>query len=215
MSDTDRSTDMATPAADRRGRVNVGLVMTGAALMALGAAWLLDATDAVRLQAALVLPGLLILVGLVLMIGSFERAHPGLVTIGSLLTVATLFSALAPAEALQGGVGDRRYLVGNEDDLHPRYEVGLGNLTLDLSQLQLTQPRTVRVAMGAGDLVVIVPDQVEVRVEASVGAGEAILFDQRTSGLSLHRTARSDDHNADATRLNLDLQLGAGTIEVR
>jgi len=215
VSDTDRSTDMATPTADRRDRVNVGLVMTGTVLVALGAAWLLDATDVVRLQASLVLPGLLILVGLVLMIASFERAHPGLVTIGALLTAATLFSALAPAEALQGGVGDRRYLVGTEDDLHPRYEVGLGNLTLDLSQLQLTQARTVRVAMGAGDLVVIVPDQVEVRVEASVGAGEAILFDQRTSGLSLHRTARSDDHNADATRLNLDLQLGAGTIEVR
>lgn len=214
MSDLSPAPHLA-PAIGGHRRSNFGLIVTGAVLVVLGGAWLLDALDVVRLRAALILPGLLVLVGLALMIGSFDRPHPGLIPLGVLLTVATVFGALTPPEALQGGVGDRTWVVASAADLRERYEVGVGNLTLDLTQLPLTGTRTVRVAVGAGDLTVIVPSGTAVRAEASVGAGEVIVFDQRSDGLSVRRTVQTDGYDNATNRLNLDLQLGTGTIEVR
>jgi predicted membrane protein len=203
------------------GGFHLGRIVGGLVLVVLGALWLADVTDVLTLRAAIVLPALLVVVGLALVAGSFQGSHPTLVTIGVLLAVATVFSALSPPEALRGGIGSRRYTVTDPTELRSRYQVGLGDLTLDLSDLTLDHDRAVDVDLGAGDLTVIVPAGLAVTVDARAGAGEIVLFGQREDGLSVER---HDSHQGDGQaggaahhggELDLDLEVGAGRIEVR
>lgn len=193
-----------------------GRVVAGLILAALGVVWLLDATDVVRARAGVVLPALLITVGVALVVGSWQGSHPSLITVGVLLAVATVFGALAPPEALRGGVGQRTYTVETMNQLKARYQVGLGDLTLDLSKLDLTGNRRVEVHAGVGDVVVVIPPEAEVTVDASVGAGEITLFDDdATNGVSVRRTIRQGGDDGSTGSLDLRIELGVGRIEVR
>jgi predicted membrane protein len=207
--------DVETPSAAPRARLHFGQIVVGVVLVVLGVVWLLDVLGAIDLRAAVVLPALLAAVGVALMMGSLRGPHPGLVAAGVVLTVITLFAALTPAEALRGGIGQRRYLVTRAADLRSEYEVGIGDLTLDLSSLDLTSSRSVTVTVGAGDLKVIVPDGIALAVEASSGAGEIVVLDERSDGLSPDVSYRSPGYAEAVVQLELDLELGAGRIEVR
>ncbi|MGF1597113.1 MAG: hypothetical protein ACFCVK_09290 [Acidimicrobiales bacterium] len=239
MTATGSGTGIAAPADDRPatatppppGRLDFGRLVAGLVLITLGTVWLLDVLDVARFRASVVLPALLTAVGVGLMIGSFRGPHPSLITVGILLAVATVFSALVPPEALRGGIGERTYVVDEVTELEPRYRVGLGDLTLDLSRLRLEDHRRVELSVGAGDLLVVVPPETVVTVDASLGAGEIVLFDETANGISVHRTFGPDDPGPagagpdgagpagagpdGAGSLELHVDGGAGRIEVR
>lgn len=201
----------STPA---RFRLDYGHTVAGLVLVVLGAVWLADVADVVQLRASLLLPGLLTVVGVALVVGSLTGPHPGLLTVGVLLALATIFSALSPPEAFRGGIGQRTWTVSDVAELKPSYEVGLGDLTLDLSALTIEGDRSVQVSVGAGNLVVRVPAGVPVRVEASVGAGDISLFGEKANGLSVERTINREGPATAPGQLRLDLEVGAGEIEV-
>ena len=52
---------------------------------------------------------------------------------GAFLTVAVIAAAVAPPNAFVGGIGERSYVVTEADQLAPRYDVGVGDLRLDLA----------------------------------------------------------------------------------
>lgn len=208
-------TPTAQEPTESRLRFDYGLIVAGLVLVALGGVWLADVTDVVQLRASLILPGLLTVVGVALVVGSLTGPHPALGAVGILLAVATIFSALSPPEALRGGIGQRSWTVSDVTELKPSYEVGLGDLTLDLSGLTLDGDRAVQASVGAGNLVVEVPPGVTVRVEASVGAGDINLLGERANGLSVKRTINREGSVDTPGELLLDLQVGAGKIEVR
>lgn len=191
------------------GPTTVGLV-----LILLGAAWLLDLGDVIELRAALVLPALLTVVGVALIVGSLRRPHPGLIAFGTVLTLLVVVAAVAPPEAVRGGLGERHHVVTQPSNLDDRYEVGIGDLVLDLSELDLDRARDVRVTVGAGNLDVALPADLPVTIEAKSGAGEIILFDDKVEGVGLDKVHRDDNYTEDAPGLTLTLEIGAGTIEV-
>lgn len=191
-----------------------GATTVGLVLVLLGAAWLLDLGGVIELRAALVLPALLTLVGVALIIGSLRRPHPGLIAFGTILTMLVAIAAVAPPEAVRGGLGERHHSVSQVSDLDDRYEVGIGDLVLDLSQLDLAEARDVRVTVGAGNLTVILPAGLPVDIEAKSGAGEIILFDDKVEGVGLDKEHRDGDYTADGPGLALTLEIGAGSIEV-
>lgn len=191
-----------------------GSIVLGLVLVAAGILWLLDALDVFDLRAALVLPILLALVGLALVIGSFDGPHSGLVVFGVFLTVAVALAAVFPPNAFTGGIGERTYRVASQEDLEPSYNVGMGTLTLDLSDLSLTESISVDVTVGAGELLIRLPADVPVAIDASTGAGGVNLVGEQTDGLSVKREYRSPDYETAEVRLTLDLNVAAGEIEV-
>lgn len=186
----------------------------GAVLVAGGGLWLLDILDLVTVRAAVLLPALLAAVGLALVFGSFEGSQTGLVVLGVFLTAAVIAAAVTPPGAFYGGIGERTYTVTTEADLAPRYDVGLGELRLDLAALTLTESTTVDVSVGAGELWLRLPANVVVDLDASVGAGDITLFGENAAGLSVTKTYTTENIGDAEVILTLDLNVATGTIEV-
>ena len=198
----------------RRGSGPYGSIVIGALLVVVGGLWLLDVVGAVALEAAIVLPAVLAVIGLGLIFGAWNGPHPGLVVAGVFVTIAVLAVATAPPNAFRSGIGDRSILVTDQADLAATYDVGVGGLTLDLSELTMTESAAVDVTIGAGDLTVVLPSDVPVDVSASVGAGQIDLLGEVSEGLSVSRTYTSEGFGAADVKLTLDLDIAAGNMEV-
>jgi hypothetical protein len=189
-------------------------LVTGLLLVVVGGLWLLDAVDLIEVEAALVLPAALAIIGIALIIGAFDGPHTGLVVAGVFVALAAVAFAAAPENAFHGGIGERNVIVTDEADLAPRYDVGLGELRLDLSDMVMTESAEVAATVGAGDINVLLPPDVPVTIEASAGAGKIDLLGQTSDGISVSRTYTSDDFDTAAVTLTLDLDVAAGNIEV-
>jgi hypothetical protein len=189
-------------------------LVTGLLLVVVGGLWLLDAVDLIEVEAALVLPAALAIIGIALIIGAFDGPHTGLVVAGVFVALAAVAFAAAPENAFHGGIGERNVIVTDQADLAPRYDVGLGELRLDLSDMVMTESAEVAATVGAGDINVLLPPDVPVTIEASAGAGKIDLLGQTSDGISVSRTYTSDDFDTAAVTLTLDLDVAAGNIEV-
>ena len=80
------------------------------------------------------LGGALLVVGLGLVAAAFiggRRARGGLIALGIILSFALIVSASGPWR-FGGGVGDRTYRPVTADQVRPVYELGAGDLTVDL-----------------------------------------------------------------------------------
>ena len=113
-----------------------------------------------------------------------------------------------------GGFGDRTYRPGSAADVRDQYRIGAGRLVVDLRDTRLPagdQPLKVRV--GAGEAIVLVPRDVCVTTTASVGAGQAESFDHGSGGLDVNwdDTPRVP---AGTPRVRLDADVGVGRVAV-
>jgi hypothetical protein len=192
----------------------LGPILGGSILVILGGLWALDLAGALNLKAAVVLPSVLIVIGLALIVGAADGPHSGLIVTGMFLSVAVIVLAATPLSSWTGGVGERRYRVTDQAALEPRYAVGVGELVLDLRDLALVDSASVAVSVGAGDLTVLLPPSVAVDIEATSGAGEVALLGEKAEGLAVSRSYRSEGFDTADLGLSLDLDVGAGSIEV-
>jgi len=183
--------------------------------MVVGGLWLLDVTDVIDLETAMVLPVALGVIGLALIIGSFNGPHVGLIVAGVFVTIAVLAVAAIPPDAFNGGIGERNIRVTNEANLAEQYNVGLGELRLDLSDLSMTESAEIAATVGAGDLTILLPPEVPVDIDAAVGAGEIDLFGEIDNGISVSDTYTSDGFESADVTLTLELDVAAGNIEVQ
>lgn len=109
------------------------------------------------------------------------------------------------------GVGDYDYVVTNVQALEDDYRVGIGTLDLDLGNLQLPKGETrVETSVDIGDLHVIVPAGVALRVHAEAQAGRVEVLGNVDDG----RRADIDLSEAGERVLVLDADVGAGSIRV-
>lgn len=191
-----------------------GSIVLGLVLVAAGALWLLDALDVFEVRAALVLPILLGVVGLALVVGSFDGPHSGLVVFGVFLTVAVVLAAVFPPNAFAGGIGERNYRITSQEELEPAYNVGMGAINLDLTDLSLTESTSVDITVGAGEMLIRLPADVAVAIDASAGAGDVTLLGEQADGISVSRVYESPDYDTAEITLTLDLNVAAGEIEV-
>src|SRR5437879_2942935 len=97
-------------------------------------------------------------------LGRYFRVDPVVFRIALVaLAVAGLVAIVATTGVpLQGGVGDRAWHPASTGELHRAYHLGVGNLRVDLSDLEL-RPGTTRLdaTVGVGHLLVRVPAQAE------------------------------------------------------
>lgn len=185
----------------------VGLAILAIAILAVlsqastwpsaGAAWILAA------------------VGLTVLLFSSERRPRRLVAV-LVTTLAVLIAAAVAAVALafsvfdvslNDGVGDRSYAPASVVDVHKRYELGIGNLKVDLSNLPASEKVRVAAKVGIGELRVIVPGDATVALDAHVRTGSIAALGHEDDGSSVDVVTGNG-------RLALDLHVGAGRIDV-
>ena len=190
-----------------------GRMAMGALLLVIGAVWLAERLDWIDIGAGLVLPLLVTAVGVVLLALSFEGEHPGLVTLGVILAVITLLTAVAPTQGFRGGIGDRRHEPATITNLESPYRLGIGSMRIDLRDLRIEGTVEVEADVGLGELLIIVPEDVAVDVEARSGAGEVRIFGERTDGIDVEDSFRSSGSARDV--LVIDAGVFMGQVEVR
>ncbi|NEK95970.1 PspC domain-containing protein [Modestobacter muralis] len=205
--------------APRGPRSAVPGVTLAVALIVLGIAALVDQLTSADLGPRTYLGGALLVVGAGLVVGALtgvgRGAKTGLVVLGVLLTAAL---ALASTVNLSSGdVGDRTYRPLTAAAVQPRYETGLGDLTVDLRAVDLsdrTAPLSIAIETGAGDIDVLVPLSADVQVTVDTGLGEAELFGQEESEGGFYPGSGTTSRSGGNADLLLTIESGLGDVEV-
>ncbi|MCW3470337.1 PspC domain-containing protein [Rhodococcus pyridinivorans] len=191
---------------NRRSRLTttvLGLAVIAAAVTgALGAAADLAWVTPARVGAAA-----LAVVGLGLLIGAFlHRGHGLLVVTGPLLGFVVLASIAGPVDT--SNWGDRTWAPTSTDQLESEYSFQFGAMTLDLRGLELTEDRTVQVDGRFGSVEVLLPENLDVRADCTVGPGEI-------RGCPAPGIDGGADGVDDGPVLDLNANMEFGSLEVR
>lgn len=154
------------------------------------------------------------------------RIGPGTLTAVA-LTGVLLTGAAALPDTVTTSFGETRWRPGQASDVRGRYEAGNGQITLDLSELDLAagQRVTTEVRAGMGQVRVIVPAGVDLTVHAEIGMGEyeyenaydgSYVAGDSWGGVGQERTARypGGSGTGEAGGITLRLELGIGQVSV-
>jgi phage shock protein PspC (stress-responsive transcriptional regulator) len=211
------------PAPKREGSLLTRLTI-GLSLVTAGVLWLLHAADVIVLGPGQVLAAALLVLGLGLVVGAFVGRGRWLILPGMLLLPIVLFTVVAFPSGWQSwdvgdgqAVGERDESPETLDQLQDAYQLGAGELTLDLTglgpELARAGETTVRVQVGAGQIRMELPDDVELEVTGRVGAGKVDVLGVTGEGLGVNRSASREPDDARG-RLIVDAQVGFGEIHV-
>jgi phage shock protein PspC (stress-responsive transcriptional regulator) len=205
----------------RRPRSHVTLVVVALLLVGGGLLWLLDTLGLADVSAPDSLAAGLVVIGAGLVFAAWRGRAWALVPLG-LVLVATVVALEVVDVPIDAGMGDREVVVDTRAelaDLADGEELFAGKLTLDLSDAPLPANRVTRVeaAVGMGHLVVIVPPDADIEVDARVKAGNVaghLMPDPDEGGVDIHEMF-SDSGREGGADLVLDLRTGLGQVEVR
>ncbi len=209
----------AQPPAPPKERSYLGRATLSVALIVVGLLIAWNAATTADVPARVVIAAALGVVGLGLVTGAFRGRSRGLVVWGVLLTALASAAAFVPDVDVDGGLGERTWRPATVADLRSEYRLGIGDGHLDLTRLDLTDAGVVRVEVrqGVGDLTVVIPDDVVVRIDADVRAGDLRLPDSPTAdGTDLsERVVVPQGSSPGSAVLVVDAELGLGSMEVR
>jgi phage shock protein PspC (stress-responsive transcriptional regulator) len=138
-----------------------------------------------------------------------------LVTFTVLVVLALAVVAIAFAKldvSLNDGVGDRQYHVETVDNLQRSYELGIGDLDLDLSDLVLPKGTTrLDAHVGIGDLRITVPRNTTVHYDAVAKYGETDAFREEAHG---HENSLAGTIGRGKRVLVVHATVGAGQVSL-
>jgi phage shock protein PspC (stress-responsive transcriptional regulator) len=131
----------------------------------------------------------------------------------ALVLVATAIAAAVFHVHIGNGIGDRQYTVSSLSELDRSYELGIGTLRLDLSQLSLpaTETRAVKVRVDVGDTEIIVPAGVSLHAKARARAGDVQVLGDESNGWEVERVVSSPGSEG---TLVVDAAVGAGSVRI-
>jgi len=183
----------------------IGVAVAGAALgVGLAAA----------LGGGVVIASLAVVAGLALIGTAFVGGARWLI-VPALALVLPLGIVSAAGLDLDGGVGDRDYHPASVAQLRDHYEVGIGSLTVDMTDLDLPADATTNLALdvGMGEAVLYVPSDACVSSDVQIGVGASDVFDRDNDGVDVNYI---EDSPAPAGRpkLHINADIGVGVIEV-
>jgi hypothetical protein len=129
------------------------------------------------------------------------------------LVVAVVAAVAVAAAWFDVGFGDdvgtRVEAPANTSELKSSYELGIGDLRVDLSDIgPITSETNVSAKVGIGNLRIIVPAEVGVAASAHAKVGEVYVFDRHADGRNASVTVGSD------APLVIDAKVGAGRIDI-
>ena len=160
-----------------------------------------------------VIAGLVIAIGVALCVAAFLGGARWLVLPALIVAIPLGFVAAAGVD-VDGGVGDRDYRPTSLAELRDGYQLGIGELRIDLREVDLPAGRTpLELGMGVGSVRVLVPEDVCVASEMRVGAGYARVFDRDSAGLDVD-WRQIPSETAGAKRLVIDGHVGVGELQI-
>lgn len=189
-------------------RPSWGGFVIGGVLLGLGLVWLLDATDVVDVDADVALAGLVVLIGLAVIAAPRGGGRVVLIVFGILVALAAAAAIVVDPGKLDDGIGNRTERPRTVGDVH-RYQLGIGQLTVDLTELNADA--RVQASIGIGELRVVVPAAAALEVDAELGAGNVRVRDEQHDGTSLDVKTSSP---GSGPRFDLELDGGLGEIDV-
>ena len=147
-----------------------------------------------------------------LVIGAWYGRAGGLIALGLIASLG-----LAGATTADNFEGERTFTPTTATAVQDTYEMGIGELVVDLSQVsdpENLDGRDISIDAGVGHVVIVVPDGVDTRVNANVdGPGNIRIKGIDFGGVE---TSKSWFNNtAGEGTLTIDADLGVGEIEVR
>ena len=196
----------------RRGRRSLVLPVVGALFVGAGVLGLMDASDSydVAIAAGLATVGGAIALGAVV-----GRRVGRLLPFGAVLLAAGAVAAASPV-GLSAGIGGKAERPVDTTQLERSYEFGIGDFTVDLTDLALPSGTTrVDVELGIGDLLVRVPEHTALEIDARAGAGQVTVLGESDDGTGAEERAVVQGSTPAAPVLELDADVGFGHVAVR
>jgi phage shock protein PspC (stress-responsive transcriptional regulator) len=189
----------------RRLLLVLGLLVV-CALIAVGGAWAAAAGGRTAVAIAVIAAGALLLAG------AFTPRARWLILPALALALPAGVVAAAGISA-KGGIGDRKY-VATTSDVQRSYELGMGQLVVDLRQVRFAPgDHPLKLRVGVGEALLLVPRDVCVAARARVGAGGAELFARHNAGIDVDWRQQPAARPGRA-RLVVDARVGIGAFEV-
>lgn len=159
--------------------------------------------------------------------GMLVSAFVGRTGFGTVLLAVITAGLLASASALPDNITAhwvrQEWRPASVAAVQPRYEVGSGVADLDLTRVAVPRGDTLRTRMevGAGRVVVRVPQGVTVKLHARAGLGDIALPGDRRRGDVDIRPSQNENRTLPPTAggkpagtVELDLEVGIGQVEV-
>jgi len=186
-------------------------------LVAISASILVGGLFAILIAAGVSVPGvvvassMLLVVGLGLLVGAFRGRAKWLIIPAIVLLLVT--QGTAAAARFEGSTGDVTWTPTAADT---SYELGAGTAELDLRGIPAGDV-TINVSLGAGELIVVLPPDVALEIDSSIGAGEARLpGEQPQGGVGIDASYSVPALGTTAaSTVELTSSIGLGTLEVR
>ena len=222
-SPSDATTEVAPAAGDSTLQRVVRLLAIGLlALCALGAAIAIGvlgafaaATGSGEIVAGVVIALGVALAGMALVGEGLRRSAPWL--IGLALLLALPAGAVAAADVrFSGGIGERTYTPASVADIpDDGYELGVGQLMVDLRELDLKKGETLALPaeLGIGQMIVTVPSDVCVTGHAEAKGGDLKVRGDSNSGASVEFD-RGPAPGVELPAVDLDAELQFGQLVV-
>lgn len=196
----------------RRPRSILGRLTVGIVLLLLAGLATLHNLGVLALSPRHYLATALVTVGVGLLAGTFFGRSRPLILLGLLLLPITLGAATVFPSNVTTTSGQRTFAPVGGETIEPRYELGIGELTLDLRQADVDAiPSPLSVHVSAGELLVLLPSDPTVHVDWSAVLGEVHVGDQTYQGgdLSGSRILEGSDDVID-----LNVSVGLGSIRI-
>ena len=190
------------------GRLTLSVLLVGAGV---GLAIAGASDDVTGMDVEAFLGGALVVVGAALVVGAWWGRARALIALGVLLTVGAASASVVDVP-LRGGIGERRWAPVAASDVREVYRLGIGEAELDLTRTDADRIAT-DVSLGVGHLVVMVPRDATVVVDAHTGLGELVVLGRESHGTDLDESVRSPGSELGPT-VDLDVRLGVGQLEV-
>lgn len=151
------------------------------------------------------------ILGIGLLVGAFFGRARWLIVIGVLLIPTMLVAAVADL-TIDGGIGERRFTPTTPSAMSDEYRLAIGDLTVDLSDLQLNGSTVEFDArIGIGQLTVIAPEDAALDITARAGIGEVNLLGRTRSGVGV---ANSVTAAGDSGTIRMNLRGNIGEVRV-
>jgi len=132
------------------------------------------------------------------------------IALAFVLVAAAIFAAVFHVH-VGNGIGDRTYDVTGVSDLRSEYKLGIGDLRVDMRDVQLPVGVTpLRMRVDVGRLVLVVPHNAALRVHSEADVGSVNLLGRSVDGREIDRGVDESGKHV----LELDAHVGAGSLHV-
>jgi phage shock protein PspC (stress-responsive transcriptional regulator) len=202
-----------SPPAPRR-RSNLFALTMSAVAVVVGLLLLGSALDLLTVTAPVVFAAALLVTGSGLVVGAFWGRSRGLIVVAVVLGLALSATSSFDRE-FGSSSGGRTWVVEGPGE----YDLGAGEATLDLRPLAGGgRAVDVEARLGLGELIVLVPADVDLDLDATIGIGQLRLTgpggtDVAEGGAGISRSTLLEGDGG--RRVQLDINVGAGEVEVR